>query len=94
MSAPRVAPAGGPPCPKCGAQDSATLDSRAVPTTGDVRRRRECACGLRFTTYESTRVPVSSIGHRIETVLLHLARATSAGELLRKDFDEIQKGEL
>lgn len=39
-------------CPKCGSDDSRTLDSR--PTGGHQRRRRECNdCKERFTTQES-----------------------------------------
>ena len=37
-------------CPFCG-EDSRVLDSR--PSSGEIRRRRECiACARRFTTYE------------------------------------------
>ncbi len=39
-------------CPKCGDDQSYVVDSRSVD--GGVRRRRECcACGNRYTTYES-----------------------------------------
>jgi hypothetical protein len=38
-------------CPKCGADDTRTKDSR--PTADGTRRRRQCkACGHLFTTYE------------------------------------------
>jgi len=40
-----------PTCPRCGAKNSCikkTLGSVA----GSLRRRRECVCGFRFTSYE------------------------------------------
>jgi len=40
----------GIPCPACGSDSSDVVDSR--PTHGAFRRRRQCGCGARFTTYE------------------------------------------
>lgn len=42
-------------CPSCGNLDSKVVDSRYVPESDSIRRRRECTyCGQRFTTYEYT----------------------------------------
>lgn len=46
----RVAGSACVPCPECGARMSSVLDCRASGNA--VRRRRECECGRRFTTYE------------------------------------------
>lgn len=37
-------------CPSCGRDDTETLETRKV--TGATRRRRQCQCGVRFTTME------------------------------------------
>ena len=37
-------------CPECGSPDTYVIESRA--SNGTIRRRRECVCGHRFTTYE------------------------------------------
>lgn len=42
---------GGVKCPVCHKRMSYVIDSRGTKT-GKVRRRRECPCGKRFTTYE------------------------------------------
>ncbi len=40
-------------CPFCQTNDTKVTDSRFVPETNQIRRRRECGeCGERFTTYE------------------------------------------
>src|SRR5258708_4803444 len=40
-------------CYICGSDLSSVIDKRAVKTTGEIRRRRECLkCHNRFTTYE------------------------------------------
>ena len=40
-------------CLKCGFEESKVVDSRNVPETNAIRRRRECLnCKHRFTTYE------------------------------------------
>lgn len=39
------------PCPACGSHQTSTKDVRA--SDGNVRRRKLCVCGHRFTTYES-----------------------------------------
>ncbi len=40
-------------CFFCGSELSSVIDKRAVKTTGEIRRRRECLkCHNRFTTYE------------------------------------------
>jgi transcriptional repressor NrdR len=40
-------------CFFCGSDQSQVIDKRAVKTTGEIRRRRECLkCHNRFTTYE------------------------------------------
>lgn len=40
-------------CPKCGVNDDAVLDSRAILKGFGIRRRRLCVCKHRFTTHES-----------------------------------------
>lgn len=40
------------PCPACGSHQSRTTDVRWAEE-GHVRRRKECQCGYRFTTYET-----------------------------------------
>jgi transcriptional repressor NrdR len=42
---------GGVACPQCKQRQSEVIDSRGTKS-GKVRRRRECPCGHRFTTYE------------------------------------------
>ncbi len=40
-------------CPFCQSHDTKVTDSRFVPETNQIRRRRECnVCAERFTTYE------------------------------------------
>lgn len=40
-------------CPFCSSELSNVLDKRAVKSTGEIRRRRECLkCKKRYTTYE------------------------------------------
>lgn len=40
-------------CPFCQTNDTKVTDSRFVPESNQIRRRRECSeCGERFTTYE------------------------------------------
>ena len=39
-------------CPFCGSDDTRVVDSRPAEEGGATRRRRECAEGHRFTTYE------------------------------------------
>lgn len=40
-------------CYLCGSDQSQVIDKRAVKTTGEIRRRRECLkCHNRYTTYE------------------------------------------
>jgi transcriptional repressor NrdR len=40
-------------CVFCGSEQSSVIDKRAVRSTGEIRRRRECLkCHQRFTTYE------------------------------------------
>jgi len=68
-------------CPDCGGEDSFVIDSRvsegfvkrrARESDGYIRRRRQCACGFRFTTIEiavrrgaTYRVEPASNGFRI-----------------------------
>lgn len=41
-------------CPFCNSTLSKVIDKRAVNSTGEIRRRRECLkCNKRFTTYET-----------------------------------------
>lgn len=56
-------------CPFCSSELSNVLDKRAVKTTGEIRRRRECLkCRKRFTTYERvlniTLLVIKKDGHR------------------------------
>ncbi len=40
-------------CPFCGSSQSSVIDKRAVKSSGEIRRRRECLkCHRRYTTYE------------------------------------------
>lgn len=40
-------------CPFCNSNLNKVIDKRAVNSSGEIRRRRECLkCGKRFTTYE------------------------------------------
>ena len=40
-------------CPYCANNDTQVLESRALPESDGIRRRRECKrCGKRFTTHE------------------------------------------
>ena len=40
-------------CMFCGSSESKVIDSRPVEEANAIRRRRECTCGKRFTTYET-----------------------------------------
>ena len=40
-------------CIFCGSAESKVIDSRPVEEANAIRRRRECTCGKRFTTYET-----------------------------------------
>lgn len=51
----RTMSAKGPTCPVCNGRLSDVIDTRPV-SDGMVRRRRACACGHRFTTYEIVHV--------------------------------------
>lgn len=49
-------------CPFCKKIDTKVTDSRLVPETNQIRRRRECTdCGERFTTYESAELNLPRI---------------------------------
>lgn len=53
----------GLPCPKCGHDETAVVDSR--PQDGFIRRRRRCAaCRLRFTTHERYELDYSAAQQR------------------------------
>jgi transcriptional regulator NrdR family protein len=59
------------PCPKCSLRQSHVVDSRGTKA-GAVRRRRQCACGLRYTTYEHLGVdPTLLLGdlHEVERLV-------------------------
>lgn len=44
-------------CPFCDSEQSSVVDKRAVKTSGEIRRRRECLnCHKRYTTYEKVSV--------------------------------------
>jgi len=45
----------GPTCPHCKAKRSYVYDTRS--SGDDVRRRRQCECGKRFTTLEVVAIP-------------------------------------
>lgn len=45
----------GPECPECHQRSSSVIDSRPVKD-GTHKRRRQCQCGNRFTTYEITAI--------------------------------------
>lgn len=41
-------------CPYCGFDDTKVIDSRSMPDTNSIKRRRECLkCEQRFTTFEA-----------------------------------------
>ena len=40
-------------CPYCGYKESKVVDSRPADESSSIRRRRECRCERRFTTYET-----------------------------------------
>lgn len=42
----------GPTCPRCRSTESSVVDTRPNPS-GEIRRRRECPKGHRYTTYEA-----------------------------------------
>ena len=60
-------------CPTCQNTDSRVLESRSADTGKSVRRRRECNCSFRFTTYE-----------RVETMPISVVKKTGR-ELFNKD---------
>lgn len=61
-------------CPACGGATVSVIDSRAGPNNS-VRRRRVCACGERFTTYEMIRSDVELSFEEIDDMSLLLATA-------------------
>ncbi len=50
----KVPGSSGPTCPACGRRKSKTSDTR--PSGDMIRRRRQCQCGRRFTTFETVAV--------------------------------------
>jgi transcriptional repressor NrdR len=44
-------------CPECGQDQDRVVDSRPQPGGEAIRRRRACACGARFTTFERIERP-------------------------------------
>lgn len=96
---PRVSKKTGIPCPNCGTEANAVLDSRAG-SNGTIRRRRGCVkCGWRFTTYEivginavtSTTIltDMRQIGQTLEQVLEDVRRLQ--GQLMK--LHDAQGGE-
>ena len=73
-------------CPKCGDSQNYVTDSRSVD--GGIRRRRECcACGARFTTYESAQETAK------KTLLRELAPKLTANirEAILKSIREMRE---
>lgn len=66
----------GVPCPACGCTDSDVKDSR--PHDGAIKRRRQCTkCGERFSTFETSGVPVSAVLRRVEELHAIASEAVS-----------------
>jgi transcriptional regulator NrdR family protein len=54
-------------CPSCGSSKTEVTNSR--PAIGSIRRRRQCACGVRFTTKERALTPGKSRLIKLKTRL-------------------------
>lgn len=67
------------PCPKCSKRQSRVLDSNGT-RDGSVRRRRQCGCGYRYTTFEH-------IGHDPSRVSRKLAHIEILIEQLRDELN-------
>ena len=68
------------PCPDCGKRCSKVVDTRGT-LSGAIRRRRECLCGRRFTTWEQLEKEQRSISsrlNRIESMLEDLRYAVES----------------
>lgn len=52
MSSSPKSPRSGMRCRACGGTEVVVIDSRANAGATTIRRRRKCACGFRWTTYE------------------------------------------
>lgn len=63
-------------CPKCGAHISHVVDTR--PSGGFVRRRRQCVCGIRYTTHETVQEEPKRLGRAHSTKAAHLAEEIGA----------------
>jgi transcriptional regulator NrdR family protein len=48
------------PCPYCGVTEGNVVDVRKA-AHGQIRRRRECSAGHRYTTYENVEHPDSNM---------------------------------
>lgn len=67
-------------CPTCRRRESEVIESRGTKT-GKVRRRRVCACGTRFTTFEQIGRDDSALIRR------RLVQALELLEELREDVE-------
>jgi transcriptional regulator NrdR family protein len=76
-------------CPKCHGTETGVTDSRRV--NGRIRRRRECACGRRFTTYEGMdvgewdRVELDGLATEDRVAVRHLVKRLRAYRALLED---------
>ncbi len=59
-------------CPACERSVKNVIDSRSLERGSVTRRRRECECGHRFTTYERVENPMETAA--IGEALKHLRR--------------------
>lgn len=74
-------------CPSCGGSSISVIDSRAGPNNS-VRRRRVCACGERFTSYEVIRTDSEMSFEEIDDMALLLATAL---EKIDEAFGALEK---
>lgn len=90
-------------CPRCGADDTRVIDSRAQESSNSIKRRRLCrSCQYRFTTFERCEDPIEVV-KRDGTVqpfdrnklLVGLMRATTKREIdvnrLNALIDDIER---
>jgi len=69
-------------CPRCDSRHSFLVDSRPSKEGDAIRRRRECECGHRYTTYEMVYVPSDEIEPQrtLADLATELALRLSEGE--------------
>lgn len=73
------------PCPGCQQRQSRVVDSVGTKR-GSVRRRRACACGRRYTTYERAQREPRELMDRLTTIAKGLSQLQKDLAILRSQL--------